>query len=141
MPEGVVIADTGPLVAYLVEDDAQHDWAVEQFSRLTTPVLTCEAVLAETAHISRRYLGGLTQFFRLLDANVLVVRFDLMSERAAVGALARKYADVPMSLADACLVRMAELNEGAAVMTVDSDFRIYRKNGRQKIPLVMPPGR
>ena len=54
--------------------------------------------------------------------------------------LQRAYADVPMSLADACLVRMTELHEEARVLTTDSDFRLYRRNRRQVIPLLVPPG-
>lgn len=50
----------------------------------------------------------------------------------------RRYADVPMSLADACLVRMSELSDDASVLTLDSDFRIYRRLGRQAIPLLTP---
>jgi len=63
---------------------------------------------------------------------------DLMTERGAVGRLLRKYADRPMSLADACLVRLAELNDTASVLTIDGDFAVYRKHGRRAIALISP---
>jgi uncharacterized protein len=134
-----VIADTGWLVAYLVEEDLQHEWAVQQFRELHVPYLTCEAVLTETSHLASKLHNGTVRFLNLLETGILTVPFQLMGEREAVDALARKYADLPMSLADACLVRMAELNDGAAVCTLDHHFRIYRKNGRQKVPVIMPP--
>jgi predicted nucleic acid-binding protein len=141
VPEGQVIADTGLLVAFLAEAEARHDWAVDQFREFPVPLLTCESVLTETWFLISRQSDGIERFFDLLRTGLLDAPFDLVGERDAVGALARKYADLPMSLADACLVRMAELHEGAAVCTLDHHFRIYRKNGRQKIPLIMPPGR
>ena len=139
MPEGAVIADTGWLVAYLLEEEPRHGWAVGQFEALPAPYLTCEAVLTETGFLVSRLPNGMARFLDLLESGALAVPFHLLPERAAVGALARKYADLPMSLADACLVRMAELHGGAAVCTLDHHFRIYRKNGRQKIPVIMPP--
>ncbi len=74
----------------------------------------------------------------LLAMGIVVPAFDLAAELPAVGQLLRKYESVPMSLADACPVRMAELHRGAAVFTLDGDFRIYRKHRRQVIPLIYP---
>lgn len=139
MPEGRIIADTGPLVAFLVKEDRHHSWAVEQFKELPAPFLTCEPVLTEAFHLVQRLKGGKQRFFALLGAGLLTVEFDLVAEQRALGNLVRKYADLPMSLADACVVRMAELSPGASVFTVDSHFRIYRKNGRQVIPSILPP--
>lgn len=136
MPE--VIVDTGPLVAMLVRTDDHHAWTIERLRELPPPFVTCEPVLAEAAHLVRRIPHGIERFVDLLHSDLLRVDLDLMAERAAIGRLLRKYADRPMSLADACLVRLAELNERSAVFTTDSDFTVYRKHGRRTIPLITP---
>lgn len=74
----------------------------------------------------------------MIAHDLLQVRFSIANEAADLDALMLKYADLPMSLADACLVRMSELDDDAAVFTVDQDFLIYRKHGRKKIPLISP---
>ena len=133
-----VIVDTGPLVALLVVTDDHHRWTVERLRELRPPFLTCEPVLAEVAHLVRRVRHGIDRFVDLLVSDLLRVDFDVMAERTAVGRLLRKYADRPMSLADACLVRLAELNDGASVFTIDGDFSVYRKHGRRRISLIVP---
>ena len=61
---------------------------------------------------------------------------------SAVGRLLRRYASLPMDLADACLVRLSELHADSVVFTIDSEFRdVYRRNGRQVIPTLLPPRR
>lgn len=134
-----VIVDTGPLVAMLVGTDDHHLWVVDRLRELRPPFLTCEAVLAETAHLVRKVTRGPERFADLLTSDLLRVDFDVMAEREAVARLLRKYADRPMSLADACLVRLAELHDGASVLTIDSDFAVYRKHGRRAIPVIVPP--
>ena len=140
MPEQRVIVDAGPLVAFLVEEDAHHEWAATQFKVLPPPFLTCEPVLTEAFYLTHRLRDGGRRFFDLLTSGLLVVQFELMAECRVLAPLVRKYADLPMSLADACLVRMAEVNVNAVVFTVDGHFRLYRKHGRQVIPTIMPPG-
>ncbi len=130
--------DTGPLVAFLHAAEGMHDWATARFQELPAPFLTCEPVLAETFFLMSRHPDGPRRFFDLLGSGVLEVGFSVLGEREALGKLIHKYKDLPMSLADACLVRMAELHPGASVFTLDSHFRIYRKNGRQQIPVIMP---
>lgn len=138
MPEAAVIVDTGPLVAFLVKEDAHHAWVVEQFKVLPAPFKTCEAVLTETFFLVSRLPHGACRYCELLESGLVVTAFDLFGERTAVGELVRKYANVPMALADACLVRMAEKNQGSAVLTLDADFRIYRTRGRRQVPCIMP---
>ncbi len=133
-----IIVDTGPLVALLVRTDRHHRWVVERLRDLPPPFLTCEAVLAEVAHLVRRIRHGIDRFVELLASELLRVRFDLMAERAAVGRLLQKYSDRPMSLADACLVRMTELHDDAPIFTIDADFGVYRKHGRRVIPRISP---
>ncbi len=133
-----VLVDAGPLVALLDADDQYHGWAEAQFRELPAPLVTCEAVLAEAFFLLRRYRPAQE---RLLDwAQRGALKFPLLIEKEAkaIRALWAQYEDVPMSLADACLVRMAELQPSARVFTLDSDFMIYRKNGKDPIPLVCP---
>lgn len=133
-----IIVDTGPLVAYLDRGDIDHGWAKETFSSITRPLLTCEAVIAEALFLLAR--GGIPQdgMLGMLDRGLVLPEFRLNLEIGAIRQLMKAYHDVPMSLADACLVRMAELHEGSKVMTLDSDFSIYRKSRRKVIPLLRP---
>lgn len=133
-----VIVDTGPLVALLNRRDRYHDWAAEQWSRVVPPLMTCEAVIAEACYLVRGFAGGQTTVLRLIERGAVDTSFRLMDETSTVSRLLTKYRDVPMSLADGCLVRMAEQHAGSSVLTMDSDFAVYRKNGRQLIPLVIP---
>ena len=133
-----ILIDTGPIVAFLSAEEAVHEWAVSQFSALPTPFATCEPVLAETFFLLSRHPDGPRRFFELLASGLLVVDFSILAEQQNLAALIRKYRDLPMSLADACLVRMAELHPDASVFTLDSHFRVYRKNGRQTIPVILP---
>jgi predicted nucleic acid-binding protein len=133
-----IIVDSGPIVALLVRTDRYHRWVVDRLRELRPPFLTCEPVLAEVAHLVRRVRHGVEAFVALLMSDLLRVELDLMAERAAIGRLLRKYADRPISLADACLVRIAELNDRASVLTIDGDFAVYRKHGRRIISLVAP---
>jgi predicted nucleic acid-binding protein len=134
----VVLLDTGPLVAYLSDDEAEHGWAVTQIDRLEPPLLTCEAVLTEAFFLLKSVSGGMKALIELLRRSSILVPFALMDEFTEVSRLMTKYGDLHMSLADACLVRMAELNPAAKVATLDHHFRIYRKHGRQTIPTLMP---
>ncbi len=138
MPERQVIADTGPLVAFLVKREPRHAWAVEQFKALPAPFHTCEPVLTEAFHLLSHAPNGAERLFELLDRGLFVVHFNLIAETARLEKLIRKYRDLPMSLADACLVRMAEKHPSAAVLTLDSHFKIYRKHGRQPLNTIMP---
>lgn len=138
--KGRVLVDTGPLVAFLNRHDQFHAWVRDQFGAIEPPLLTCEAVLTESCSLLGRLRGGPEALMKLLSAGALAVPFQLHQETAPVAKLLRKYADVPIALADACLVRMAELVAESAVLTLDQDFRIYSKLGRQVIPTILPPG-
>ena len=132
------VIDTGPLVALLNANDAHHDWAKTTFSQIEPPVFTCEAVIAEACFLTARLDGGADHVMDLLTRKILMLDFDLSAEREAVRALMKRYASTPMSLADACLVRMAELDVDASIVTLDGDFAVYRRNRRQSIPLLSP---
>ncbi|HEV8678469.1 MAG TPA: PIN domain-containing protein [Stellaceae bacterium] len=135
-----VLLDTGPLVAYLNERDAHHDWTVEAFSELDPPVITCEPVLSEACFLieRNRQPGALVLDFAL--ESEFQVGLQLGGELAAVRALMQRYVNVPMSLADACLVRLAELT-ALPICTLDGDFAIYRAHGRRPLQLIAPERR
>ncbi len=133
-----VLVDTGPLAAWLSSTDMYHAWAKEQFGRLRPPLTTCEAVLSEVVFLLHRAGANGEAVPRLVSRGVLQVTPVLQTEAAAVASSMRKYADVPMSLADACLVRLSELVPHAVVFTLDADFRVYRRRGRSAIPILMP---
>lgn len=133
-----IAVDTGPLVALLNSRDAHHQWARESLEATESPLLTCEAVLSEACFLVRKLKGGPEAVLGLVRRGVVEPSFRLDAEIDAVRRLIMRYASVPMSLADACLVRMAELDSRLTVMTLDGDFRIYRKNRRQAIPLLSP---
>lgn len=136
--EKSVIVDTGPLVAFLSRADRFHNWTKEQWERVSPPMLTCEAVLAETCFLLRHLSGGSQAVLELANRGVVQTVFKLEEEVQPVMKLLGRYTNVPMSLADACLVRMAEQHAESKVLTLDQDFRIYRKHGRQVIPILSP---
>ncbi|MGI8849536.1 MAG: type II toxin-antitoxin system VapC family toxin [Pyrinomonadaceae bacterium] len=133
-----LIADTGVLVGLIYERDQWNEWARTQAANLPVPYLTCEAVITEVCYLLKDVLDGEQKALQMIELGVLQVNFSLSTEFGAVKALMKKYENVPMSLADACLVRISELIENSVVFTTDSDFHIYRKNGRQKISLIIP---
>lgn len=135
------LLDTGPLVALLDADEEHHAWATGAIRRFRAPLLTCEPVLAESMHVLRRLPDAQDRILEWLGRGALVPAIDVAGESAALRRLMRKYRDRPMSLADACLVRLAETYPDHAVFTLDSDFRVYRKDGGAEIPVVMPDAR
>lgn len=133
-----VIVDTGPIVAFLDQKDRHHGWVLGELATIEPPMLTCEAVLSEVWHLLRAHPNGRHALLDLISRNILSIAFDLSAEIAAVRQLALRYRNVPMALADGCLVRMTELYANSPVLTLDSDFSIYRRNGRQSIPVISP---
>ena len=129
------IADTGLLVALARENDQYHDWAVEVAEQINWPALTCEAVLAETAF----HLQSSQNVLGMLRDNIVRLAFDCESEIEQLYYLAERYADRSPDLADLCLIRMSELFPRHSIITVDSDFKVYRRNKREAIPLLCPP--
>ena len=133
---GNVLVDTGFLAALLSRRDRHHRWARDASTRHVPPWKTCEAVLSEAFFL----LGAAGQpaLSALLERGVLVAAFNLSADVDPVLRLLRKYANLPMSLADACLVRMTETLSQPLVLTTDTDFKIYRRHSRQVVPTVMP---
>ena len=131
-----VLVDAGFLVALLSRRDEYHRWAATQAPHFAPPWVTCEAVLSETFHL----LGpaGVSGLAALLRRGAVTPRIALGDELEPVLKLMVKYANVPMSLADACLVRMTETVADPILLTTDDDFRVYRRHSRQVVPCVMP---
>ena len=131
-----VLVDAGFLVALLSRRDANHQWAAAQAGRLPPPWRSCDAVLSEAFHL----LGarGTPALAALLRRRAVASVFLLGENVEEVLRLMQKYADLPMSFADACLVRMTEALTDPLLLTTDSDFRIYRRYSRRAVPCVMP---
>jgi predicted nucleic acid-binding protein len=136
MPAAIV--DTGPLVALLDRAERHHRWVVTQIDELDPPLLVCEPVLAEAMYLLGRFSKAQDALFGLLENGAIEIAFAIEEHVAALRKLHQKYRDRPMSLADACIVRMAEIYERHEVLTLDSDFTVYRKHGRNPLPLIHP---
>jgi uncharacterized protein len=135
-----LLTDSGPLVALLNHRDEHHEWACEQFKHFTNPLLTCEGAITEASYLLQA--DGLPPWdvVELVERGIVIIRFDLESNLNHVLSLMKKYADTPMDFVDACLVAMTEEKRDCKLLTLDSDFRIYRRFERQIIPLIAPAG-
>jgi predicted nucleic acid-binding protein len=130
------IADTGFLVAFANRSDRHHEWAVSVAEHVTEPLLTCEAVLAEAAF----HLQNVATVLAMVREGLVEVAFDCRDHWPQLEAFAARYADRKPDLADLCLVRLSELHPRHSVVTVDlDDFKIYRRNKRETIPIICPP--
>lgn len=132
------LADTGPLVAYFNRRDRWHGWVVEQMSALPPPLVTCEPVLTEACFLIQKAGGRPADLVTWITRGGLEIGVDIESDAAEISRLMSRYRDTPMSLADACLVRLAERIPDCRLFTLDSDFTHYRRSGRQSIPLLTP---
>ena len=137
--KGGVLLDTGPLVASINSGDRFHEWTKSQLAEIEPPLLTCEAVLAEACFLLRHLHAGSRAVVELVDRKILEIPFRVETYAKSLANLLDKYSNIPMSLADACLVRMSELFEASVVLTFDRDFKVYRRHGRQVITTLMPP--
>ena len=131
------LVDAGFVVALLSHGDTKHRWAIAEAPRWPPPWITCEAVLSEAFHLLQP--SGTRTVASLLRRGTIVCRYRFAGDTEAVLKLLEKYDDVPMSFADACLVRMTETLNNPVLLTTDADFRIYRRHGRQMIRCVLPP--
>jgi predicted nucleic acid-binding protein len=135
--EGVKnILDAGPLIAALSRTDAHHRWACDVLERIGPPFYSCSEAIAEAAAMT----GQPAAIVEMIEAGEILLDFNLAEQTKEVLRLLRKYGDRRMDLADACIVRMAELARDCVVITVDrADFGVYRRNGRDVIPIIAPP--
>ncbi|HEY9171521.1 MAG TPA: pilus assembly protein [Verrucomicrobiae bacterium] len=130
------IADTGFLVAFLNRTDQHHHWATTLANDVTAPLICCEPVLTEAAYL----VGSVPLVMGLLASGFIEIAFDLEDNRSHITDLAERYADQRPDLCDLCVVRLSELFPSHKVITTDRvDFRVYRRNKREAIPLICPP--
>jgi uncharacterized protein len=131
------IADTGFLVAFANARDLHHAWALDVAEQVTDPLLTCEPVLAETAF----HLADVGLVLEMISEELINLAFNCNEHLPQLAALAKRYKDRNPDLADLCLIRMSELHPKHSVITLDEDFRVYRRNKREVIPMISPPRR
>lgn len=134
----LILADTGPLVALFNRNDAHHGWALARFQEFREPLHTSEPILTESLHLLRRVPGGIGKLLTLWERDLLLIAISAEREKPALLTLMHRYADIPVSFADASLIRLTELHPRCKVWTLDADFHIYRRNNRQTIPLLTP---
>lgn len=132
------IIDAGPLVTFCDRRDSRHEWVVETLRKVGGPLLTCEAVIAEALYLTRHRADMQDALLAMIEKGLLSLPFILEREVRGIRHLRQRYQNVPMSLADACLVHLAEAFDDHEVCTFDSDFTIYRKHGRTPIRLITP---
>lgn len=134
------VLDTGPLVAFFDRSDRYHEWAKTQWAEAPVPMLSCEAVFAEATYLLHEHAGlAPARVLALVERKLISLPFSLEQNAGAVIRLLERYGDKEMQLADACVVRMSELERNCRVFTVDKrEFQIYRRFERQLIPLVAP---
>ena len=135
-----VLVDAGPIAALLDRRDTHHDWAKQQLAHLHQPLLTCEGVVSEVFFLLVRVRGGISTFAELLRHKLIRVdsEFSYCEHSTEILDNVERYKNVPMSFADACLVRMTEIDRDSLVFTTDRDFLTYRRNRRERIPLIAP---
>ena len=133
-----VIIDSSVLAALLNKNDTYHQWAVTQLKEIQPPLLTCEAIISEVSFLIGRKQQGINVIFNYLKSGIIELPFCFSSEYVAIEKLMLKYNNVPMSFADACLVRMSEQYRNSCVFTLDADFLVYRKNANEIISLIYP---
>lgn len=131
-----ILLDTGPLVALLNHRDTYHQWAVDQAAVLKPPFYSCEAVIAEAHYLLSRYPMGNRRLNQLVASGRIDLSFSYADHLKEIHRLMQVYENVPMSFADACIVRLAELHRDSRILTLDGDFRIYRKHRNKPLRLI-----
>jgi predicted nucleic acid-binding protein len=132
-----VLLDTGVIVALLDRSERNHDACVEIVAELAAPLVTCEAVIAEATYLLRGLRGAADAVLANVERGVFQVPFQLNTAVEAIRALMKRYASVPMDLADACLVHLADVLVTGTILTLDSDFGVYRWRRRRSFELLI----
>ncbi len=132
-----VLLDTGIIVALLDRSERHHGACAAALREVAGPLITCEPVIAEACYLVRKLRGAPEAILDNVRDGVFQLPFALTPEAPAVAALMKKYRSVPMDLADACLVRLAEVVGTARILTLDSDFRAYRWSRRKRFEFVI----
>ena len=132
-----VLLDTGFIVALLDRSESDHKRCVETVSSLADPLITCEAVIAESAYLLRDCRGAARAILENVERGLFLIPFRLATSATAVSGLMKKYARVPMDFADACLVQMAMDHRTARILTLDQDFKVYRWGKNRPFDLLL----
>lgn len=132
------LIDTGPLVAFLNRKEKHHAWIVRELGLIESPLYTCEAVISEACYLLMRIHSGPIKLLELISRGLLRCHFDFNRQSHAVTQLMKRYDNIPMTFADACLVCMVDTLNAQTLFTFDSDFTIYRQRNRQHIPVRSP---
>ena len=133
-----ILIDTGPIVAFLNKNDQYHRFVIEQMESFAAPFYTCEAVLTESFFLMSRISTGVEKLIELLETQHIQLQPVYNDHQAAIHQRIQTYSNIPMSLADACLVHMAENSKGASIFTLDSDFQVYRTSKGDLLNVVTP---
>lgn len=132
-----VLLDTGVIVALLDRSERLHEACAEAVREIEAPLITCEAVIAESCYLLRSLAGASEAVIENVAAGIFQIPFQLSREAAGVKQVLRKYRDRQIDLADACLIRLADEFGTADILTLDRDFAIYRW-GRNKAFRMLP---
>jgi predicted nucleic acid-binding protein len=132
-----VLLDTGCIVALLDRSEQFHEHCAEVLSSIAAPLITCEAVLAEACYLLRRLEGAMAAVIQNVERGIFQVPYRLTENARGIAKLLKKYGDVPMDLADACLVDMASQYQSGRILTLDRDFQVYRWNRNRPFELLL----
>lgn len=131
------LLDTGVIVALLDRDERYHSRCVDAVSDVGGPLATCEAAIAEACHLLHRMRGGPEAVVKNVANGVFRIPVRLVDQADAVAKLLRKYRDVPMDFADACIVDLADKVDSGLILTLDNDFEVYRWRSRRRFNLLI----
>jgi uncharacterized protein len=121
-----ILLDTGVIVALLDQSERHHEDCAECVTALERPLVTCEAVIAESCYLLRALRGAAEAVIENVAAGIFQLPFSLSREASVLKQYLRKYRDRKIDLADACLIRLAEEFQTADILTLDTDFQVYR---------------
>ena len=135
-PAGILL-DAGPLVALLSRNDANHERARRVFAECAPPFRCCEAVVAEACFLMRKvHRAGPADIVALGGRGVYSVALSAGQHWNNIETLLKKYSDRPISFADACLIRCAEIHQEPRIFTFDADFTVYKWARNRKFDLL-----
>jgi uncharacterized protein len=121
-----VLLDTGVIVALIDRRERYHAACAAFVERLERPLVTCEAVIAESCYLLRALPRGVEAVLENIERGMVQIPFQLSQSATPVRTLWIKYRDQPASFADACLIHLADLFDTGDILTLDQDFITYR---------------
>jgi uncharacterized protein len=134
-----VLLDTGCVVALLDRSERHHKACKAAVAEIEAPLLTCEAVVAEVCYLLRGMRNAVDAVLANLENGTFLIPYRVVGQTRSLRRLLKKYADVPMDFADACLVDMADAYHTGRILTLDRDFRIYRWGKNRPFDFAVEP--